>query len=101
MTTNSPQIRSIVSINFTLLYATCLGGLAWLSWPHTAQNWQLGVLSILCAMAGLGLAIKGFGAGWRYVTHDIEYAKFNGLGRKPQSDHMADEEALRKSGMIK
>ncbi len=96
MSSSGSQLRSIISINSTLFYAASFGALAWFSWPQTAANWQLGVFSIICASAAIGLSVKGFGE----IGRQIKVKEFNDQGRKPKSDQLASEKELRKAGMI-
>jgi len=95
-----PQLRSIIAINFTLLYAFCLGAVAWLCWPETAEGWRFGLFSILCGLSAFALALKGFGDIWHHIKRDIGVGRFQRGGRKPQSDHLAGDDAMRKSDMI-
>jgi len=100
MNSSGPGMRKIIAINFTLLYAACLGALAWLSWPETAEGWRSGLFSILCGLSGFALAIKGLGDMWQHIAQDIKVGKFQRQGRKPQSDRVAGDDDMRRSGMI-
>lgn len=100
MMPSGPKLRSIIAINFTLLYAACLGWLAWFCWPKIAEDWRLGVFSILCGLGSFALAFQGIDDIWQHIKRDIGVGRFHRLGRKPQSDHLAEDDAMRKSDMI-
>jgi len=95
-----PQLHSIITINATLFYAACLGGLAWLCWPETVEGWRFGLFSILCGLGSFALALKGIGDIWQHIKRDIGVGRFQRLGRKPQSDHLAGDDAMHNSDMI-
>ena len=100
MMPSGPKLRSIIAINATLFYATGLCVVAWLCWPETAEGWRFGLFSIFCGLGGFALAIKGIGDIWQRIKRDIGVDKFQRLGRKPQSDHLAGDDAMRRSDMI-
>ncbi len=100
MMPSGPRLRSIIAINFTFLAAAFFAALAWRCWPETAEGWRFGVFSILCGLGSLALAFQGTDDIWQYIKRDIGFGRFHRLGRKPQSDHLAGDDAMRKSGMI-
>lgn len=100
MTSSGPNLRAIMSINFTLLYAFLLGGVSWLCWPETAESWRLGMISILLALSSIALFIKAIGDIWRHIMRDVKVLRFNRKGRTPRSDEIIKDEAMRKAGMI-
>ena len=59
MIRSGPDVRAILLINLMLLYASCLGALAWLCWPETAESWRMGLFSSLCGVGCLAIAIRG------------------------------------------
>lgn len=100
MSSSGPGMRKIIAINFTMLYAACLGGLAWLCWPETAEGWRFGLFSIFCGLGAFALAFKGLDDIWQHIMRDAKVGQFHRLGRTPQSDRIAGDDAMRKSGMI-
>ena len=100
MMSSGPNLRAIIAINFALLYGVILAGISWLSWPETAEDWRMGLISIGCGLGASALAIRSVGDIWRYILRDREVDRFNRQGRAPQSDQMADNQALRDEDMI-
>lgn len=97
---NGPRPRSIIAINARLLYACFLGGVAWVLWPSTAKDWQFGLFAIFCGLSAFALAIRGFCDIWHYIRRDIGVGRFKRGGRNPHSDRLAEDDVLRKAGMI-
>ena len=97
---HGPKLRAILKINAMFLYAFCLGGVAWLCWPETAEGWRFGLFAILCGLSAFALAIKGVGDVWQHLKRDIGVGRFKRGGRAPHSDQMADDEAMRQSDII-
>lgn len=101
MTPTTSNTRSIIAINFSLLYAVVLAGISWLSWPETAEGWRMGMISIGCGLGALGLVVRALMDIWRFVKSDITVHSFNKVDGEPKSDKLADTDALRKARMLK
>lgn len=95
-----PGLRSIFTINLSLLYAFVLGACAWFLWPETKECWRFGVLSVFFGLGAFALAFKSMGDIWRHIARDRDAKKFERGKRKPQSDGVVGDEAMRRSGMI-
>lgn len=101
MTPTTSNTRSIIAINFSLLYAVVLAGISWLSWPETAEGWRMGMISIGCGLGSLGLVVRALMDVWQFVKSDITVHDFNKVSGKPKTDKMADNDTLDKARMLK
>lgn len=95
-----PSIKSIIVINFTLLHASVLGGVAWLMWPETKECWRFGILSIILGAAAISFGVKAIGDIWRHIIRDKEIIDFKHGNRAPQSDKIAGDDAMDDGGMF-
>ncbi len=95
-----PSIKSVLLINFTLLHAFVLGGVAWLMWPETKHGWRFGVLSIILGAAAISFGVKAIGDIWHHVQRDREIIRFNRNSRAPQSDKIAGEDVMNDGEMF-
>ena len=100
MMPSGPGLRAIIAINLTFLAAAIFAALAWFFWPETAESWRLGLFSVLCGLIAFAMTTKCIGDIWRFASNDFKVAWFQRLGRKPESDHLAGDDAMRKSDMI-
>ena len=100
MIPTGPDSKAILSINVTFFGAAVFGVIAWWLWPETVEGWRAGLLAILCGYGALISTIAGVGKLRQHLTHDIGVDKFERRARPPRSDTLADEESLRKAGMI-
>lgn len=101
MTSTGPGLRAIIRINATFFLGAVLCAVAWLCWPETIEGWRMGVLSIFCGVGGVGHIIKGLIEIITHLLRDRAVNNFHRQGRAPNADHLADDDILRKSGMIK
>jgi len=95
-----PSVRSIISINFKLLHAFVLGGVAFLMWPETKECWRFGVLAVLLGAASISFAVGALVDIWRIILRDRDVHKFTKTGRSPESDQLAGDETMNDGEMF-
>lgn len=100
MIPKGPDSKAIIGINVTMLTAVLFAALAWWLWPETVEGWREGSMAILCGFSALAQTIVGIRKIHALIARDIPVGKFERENRKARSDEMADENALRKAGMI-
>ncbi|KHA51908.1 hypothetical protein Z947_2202 [Sulfitobacter geojensis] len=61
----------------------------------------MGLIAIIYGLGGVCMILKSFIEIIQYLFRDRAVNKFQRQGRAPQADRLADNDALRKSGMIK
>ncbi|WP_386627507.1 hypothetical protein [Sulfitobacter geojensis] len=101
MTPTGPSPRAIIRINLTFFFGAVLCAVAWLCWPDTKEAWRMGLISIVYGLGGVSMIVKGIIEIIQHLFRDRAVNKFQRQGRAPQADRLADNDALRKSGMIK
>ncbi|NYI29315.1 hypothetical protein [Sulfitobacter geojensis] len=101
MTPTGPGLRTIIRINLNFFFGTVLCAVAWLAWPDTKEAWRMGLIAIIYGLGGVCMILKSFIEIIQYLFRDRAVNKFQRQGRAPQADRLADNDALRKSGMIK
>ena len=102
MTPKLPDRRAgfIWRINVNLLAAFGFGWLAWAIWPDTIEWWQFRLLAILIGIGAFATLVGAFKEMIRLYRRDKMIAEFELVGRAPKSSQLADNDALRKAGMI-
>ena len=97
---SSSKSGSIVAINMNLFTAVLCAIIARAAWPTSPEWWGMGVVSILFGMAALASIAAGIGGMKSLYRREREITVYMAQGVAPKSAKLADNERLRKAGMI-
>lgn len=100
MTIRKTPFNSVLAINGHFLLAFMTGGIAWLVWPTSPEWWGLGVMSIILGAASFGSTATALRSMAKIYIREKEIARFTANSRAPESSDLADENALRRAGVI-
>lgn len=99
MTLKTP-ISSILGVNGHFLQAFLLGSCAFWLWPSSPEWWGFGLLSITLGLGAFGKTIEALRAMVKIYGREKELARLAATSRAPDPSDLADQSALKNSGMI-
>ncbi len=92
-------LGTTIQINAKLLYAVILGVAAYFIWPTNPKYWGFGFLSIVMALAAIGLVIEAVRAMVKLYARDKALENYVAQGSKTKSSEMTTNDALEQAGM--
>ncbi len=88
-----------LAINGKLCASFLFGFTAWAVWPSTAEWWQFGVMSLMCAVMAVAHLIGAIRLMIKAHIRERQIKAFLKQGRVAGSSELATHDALRQAGM--
>lgn len=94
------DVSAIVSVNTHMVGACFFGWAAWVCWPTSPYWWGLGLISILFGVGAASLLVGALRTAIGSWRRRKALAEFMAQGGPQKSARLADDDTLRRAGMV-
>lgn len=101
MTSTRPSLAETLRINADLLMAFTFALAAQAIWPSSPEWWGFGLMSLLLGAGAIVLAVRALRTMAAVHAKAKAVADFKAQGIAPKSSRLADDDELRRAGMLR